>query len=331
MRSERGINQKIRNRQKRHRSYHRPAPPPIVDCLESSGTTKVRGIFKNNLLTSPPPNRNTAKPGAKGSFWSSVGELILPRVCPLCGSPAGELWCGKCRVQLDTCRIEPSRACHRCGLPANQDDKFRGETLCRECSLSPAHPAVDRMICCFAYHGLVSRAVVSSKYAGRTALIRSLATELAIVASRTDAALPDCLTFVPSHILRRFSRGGCSAERLTGDLAAQLFIHHRRLVRVTRRIAKQALLNDDDDRRRNVSGAFELCGGSGITASIGSVPVRMIGGNGKGGRKSLRGRHVGIVDDVVTSGATTGEIAGLLKDAGAAAVTVFAVARTIRR
>ena len=42
----------------------------------------------------------------------------------------------------------------------------------------------------------------------------------------------------------------------------------------------------------------------------------------------LRGQHVGLVDDVMTSGATLDELAGLLKRHGAARVSNLVFART---
>ena len=44
----------------------------------------------------------------------------------------------------------------------------------------------------------------------------------------------------------------------------------------------------------------------------------------------LRGRHVTIVDDVMTTAATAGELARVLLQAGAAEVSVWVVARTPR-
>jgi ComF family protein len=64
------------------------------------------------------------------------------------------------------------------------------------------------------------------------------------------------------------------------------------------------------DRAANVRGAFAV------------EPLRAAG---------LRGRSVTLVDDVVTTGATAAEAARTLRQAGAAAVTLWVAARTPHR
>jgi predicted amidophosphoribosyltransferase len=58
------------------------------------------------------------------------------------------------------------------------------------------------------------------------------------------------------------------------------------------------------ERRRNVRGAFAC-------------------------RRALAGARVAVVDDVMTTGATLDELAGVLKRAGAARVVNWVVARTL--
>jgi len=47
-------------------------------------------------------------------------------------------------------------------------------------------------------------------------------------------------------------------------------------------------------------------------------------------RAELAGRHVAVVDDVITTGVTAAEIAAVLKQSGAATVEVWVLARTPR-
>jgi predicted amidophosphoribosyltransferase len=46
--------------------------------------------------------------------------------------------------------------------------------------------------------------------------------------------------------------------------------------------------------------------------------------------EDLSGRHIAIVDDIMTSGASLNELAKMLKEAGAARVECWVVARTLR-
>jgi predicted amidophosphoribosyltransferase len=74
------------------------------------------------------------------------------------------------------------------------------------------------------------------------------------------------------------------------------------LIERTRHTAPQARL-DLDTRRRNVGDAFRVM-------------------------RDVRGKHVAIVDDVMTSGATLDALARTLKTAGALRVTNFVALRT---
>lgn len=80
------------------------------------------------------------------------------------------------------------------------------------------------------------------------------------------------------------------------------------LLATTRRIKKQAWLGEHE-RIENVRGAFR------VKKSIWSAASGIVG------------KHVLLVDDVMTTGATASEIARTLKQAGACRVTVAVVAR----
>lgn len=109
-----------------------------------------------------------------------------------------------------------------------------------------------------------------------------------------------------------------SAERLRERGYNQAWEAARRLARSLRlRCSAQLLLRPKDSphqlalppdaRAANVRGVFAV------------EPLR---------RNELAGRHVAVVDDVMTTGATFGEIARVLKQAGASRVEVWALART---
>jgi predicted amidophosphoribosyltransferase len=131
--------------------------------------------------------------------------------------------------------------------------------------------------------------------------------------------LPDLITPVPSHWLRRLHRGGGGCRIVAAAVHRWLRRSHpgclyRDCLRVTRRIEKQAWLGEKE-RESNVRDAFRLAG------------RRRFGRR----HQHLGGRTVLLVDDVMTTGATSNEVARVLKAAGAGRVVVAVVARALGR
>ncbi|MEO8131291.1 MAG: ComF family protein [Bryobacteraceae bacterium] len=117
----------------------------------------------------------------------------------------------------------------------------------------------------------------------------------------------DLVVPMPLHWRRGWERGFNQSELLASVIAARLGVPVRRAVRRKRRTPPQAELTNAQ-RRLNVAGAF--------------VCHR---------KSSVRDRHVLLVDDVLTTGATASACAGALKRAGAKRVTVLTLARVDRR
>jgi ComF family protein len=115
---------------------------------------------------------------------------------------------------------------------------------------------------------------------------------------------------VPLGRQRLVERGFNQALEIGRTLARELALPlQARLLERCRDTAPQTLLAPGA-RRANLRLAFRMA-----PASLGRV----------------RGQHIGIVDDVITTGVTLDEIAATLKRAGAARVTCLAFARTPRR
>src|SRR5690606_4454921 len=117
---------------------------------------------------------------------------------------------------------------------------------------------------------------------------------------------PDLLCPVPLGPLRLVERGYNQALELARPLSAALGVPlaPRLLERQVETAAQSGVA--PRERRRNVRGAFALADG----------------------QPDVAGMHVGVVDDVMTSGHTLDELAGVLKRAGAARVTNLVFART---
>src|SRR5215831_12028331 len=157
------------------------------------------------------------------------------------------------------------------------------------------------------YGDVVREAIHAFKFAGRRSLADPLGDLLADLGlSALPGPRPDVLIPVPLHRRRQRDRGCNQALLLARRLEQhwQIPVAPGALARRTA-TAPQADL-DASARRRNVRGAFVVID-----------PAAVVG------------RHVILVDDVLTTGATVGECARCLTRAGASVVGVVTVARTV--
>jgi ComF family protein len=226
-------------------------------------------------------------------------DLLFPALCPVCVVPLGadrrDPLCGTCWDRLP--RIRPP-LCAACGRPLGSVDP--GACACPSCAAVP--PAFDYARAAGRYDGPLRDALVALKFRGRRLLARPLAD---LVVEQCGGALPadvDALVPVPLARDRERARGFNQAALLAERLGARLGCRVRPgwLARC-RATAPQTDLSAAE-RHANVRGAFAAAG-------------------------AVEDRHVVVVDDVLTTGATVTECARVLRRAGARTVGVLTVAR----
>jgi len=115
----------------------------------------------------------------------------------------------------------------------------------------------------------------------------------------------DAVVAVPMHWRRLWQRGFNQAAQLAKKLAARRHLRYARLLTRARWTGSQTSLSNKE-RRANTSGAFRV-------------------------RGNVKGLRILLVDDVMTTGATAGACANVLKRAGAKSVTLLTLARVDRR
>jgi ComF family protein len=227
----------------------------------------------------------------------------LPSACALCGG-GGDPVCAACRAQYFG---QDRPRCRRCAIPLpGQAD---GSALCGNCLRRP--PAFDATIVATDYAAPADSLVLALKFGNRLALAPALAGLLRDALLRQAAnALPTILVAVPLGQRRLAERGFNQALEIARPLAGSLGIALApHLVCRLRETQAQATL-PLERRRRNMHAAF-------------TVPAGAI--------DQVRGSHIGVVDDVLTTGATLDEIAAMLKRFGATRITNLVFARTLPR
>jgi ComF family protein len=230
---------------------------------------------------------------ARGVVRALAERWALPQRCLFCGATdPREGICGRCRQDL------PGSHAARCPTCGNLS--LAGE-ICGECIARK--PRFSRLSVAASYRFPVDGAIQRLKYGADLSTVAPLA---ALLADRVDRETrPDLLLAMPMAPQRLRERGFNQAQELGRALAERLSLKlASALCRRTRHTAPQAAL-PWAERRRNIRGAFEC-------------------------EADLFGAHVAVVDDVLTTGATLDELAGVLLDRGAAEVWGWVVARTER-
>jgi len=191
--------------------------------------------------------------------------------------------------------------CFRCALPLAHDVETK--TLCGRCIAKL--PAFDYAHSLFRYEDAVISLVHQLKFSEKITFARSIG-EMLLSSCQSDHGLkqekPDCILPVPLHTARLKQRGFNQSIEISRVLSKRLKLpmEYDAVIR-KRSTAAQTGLNKKQ-RRKNIKGAFGVI-------------------------KEISYKHVLIIDDVVTTGSTVNELAGLLKKNGVERVGVLSIAR----
>ena len=238
--------------------------------------------------------------------WAAAAlDLLYPALCPVCATALGvnrrDPLCGACWAAI--ARIVPP-VCASCGrpLPTFAPWSERSAGRCGACTTEP--PVWDYARAAAYYEGPLRDALHAFKFDGKRALARPLAELLLEQCGDDVPADVDALIPVPLSRARERERGFNQAALLAERLAARL--GRRTAANWLTRVRPTASQSDlgAAERRANVRGAFAAS-------------------------SRAFGRHVVVVDDVLTTGATVAECCRVLRVAGARVVGVLTVARVI--
>jgi len=235
-----------------------------------------------------------------GDFINAFVDIIFPPCCPVCAVESEKSQI--CKPCTGSFKSVKAPLCTICGIP------FISEAAenhpCGRCLISK--PDFDRAASVFLFEGSLSEAIYRFKYAGKTSLFRSLGDLLVhhpVAHEGYDAIIP-----VPLHISRLRERGFNQSQLLAARVGKKLSIALDPLIlERTRPTPPQAGMNRND-RIVNIRGAIATRRGA-----------------------NVKGKRFLLIDDVYTTGATTGECGKVLKKGGAKIVNVLTLARVVDR
>lgn len=226
------------------------------------------------------------------NIGSKIGRLLPAQPCFLCGALSHNgLCCAACSADLV---LLSAQHCPICALPTRDGE------ICGRCLSFP--PRFEHTVAAFSYDFPVNELIRALKFRESLILVNFLSDALV----RRIEIRPDAVVAMPLHTLRirerGFNQSQLLAQRISRSLAIPLLTG---LIQRVRNTPPQTSL-PWKERDKNIRHAFAITN-----------------------KTRIAGKHIAIVDDVMTTGASVDELAGELKLAGACKVSVWVVARTL--
>jgi len=236
-----------------------------------------------------------------GPSLAPLVDFVYPPRCPLCGE-AIAAQTGLCAACWSELVIPGEPACARCQRPFEAG--IAAGSICGPCLAAP--PKHDGIAAGTLYNDASRKLVLAFKHGRRIALAPMLAR---LVAARLPKLEGEWLVApVPLHRWRLWRRGFNQAALLADELARQ---------------TGSALLVDGLVRRKSTPVLGGLTRKARARAIKGAIAVSPARGD------RFKGAKVLLVDDVLTSGATSDACVAALKRAGAEKVVIACFARVL--
>lgn len=266
----------------------------------------------------------TGLAGALKSAGGSLGEVLMPRTCPCCAVPvaygAGSPLCEACLPQLRSALAKVERV-------------YALQPL--DGAAAPEVRAASR------YEGIMPRALLALKNAGRTDLLPLLGEGLArsvyeLLRARREELQAEPGSSAPVEVLLVPAPSSAQSVRRRGYAPANLLVQEA-VRQLNRRLPASVRVRAVDvigyaPRTRRGSGASiisdAISGAQNEQKSLGAVgrAERMHGALRVMEPALCTGRVSVICDDVVTTGATASEMVRVLQESGSRVLGVCAVA-----
>lgn len=234
-------------------------------------------------------------------FSLKLLDLVFPRhiKCVFCGDELNEKGYNDSCVNCMSTLPFIVHACPRCG----EEIKENNSGVCFNCKSRNYNFENAKSV--FTYEKYVKMAVHKFKYSNQTFLAEPFANFMIEELVKWDVDI-DIITYVPMHLNKERVRGYNQAKLLADEISSKIKIPCLDLTSKVVEKGSQTSLSFED-RKENVKNTFRF---------------------NNNHKQAVKDKAILIVDDVFTTGATTSEIAGVLKHAGAKSVYVLTLAHT---
>lgn len=185
--------------------------------------------------------------------------------------------------------------CGKCGVHGICTDCERELPYCH----IPLHERAGIGACLapLRYEGIVREALLSYKFHGAQSRCEGFGDLLAQTVAEHFGGQFDLVTFVPVSEKRKAERGYDQAFLLARSVCSHWGVSPETLLKKTVNNSAQSSLSSRGERKKNVQNAYEAVNG-----------------------EKIRDARILLIDDILTTGATLGECARVLREAGAQSV-----------
>jgi len=234
-------------------------------------------------------------------WFSTVTQYLIPTLCMVCENPQAKIVCYPCRDRIAQNHLQFGPSCLICALPIRPH-----QSLCTQCEQE--RPAFDRVVYLDLYQEPLRHPLHLLKYQKRLACASGFALLWNIFHQHTlKTCDADVLIPVPLSPKKLAARGFNQVWEIAKqfDLPKSIRLIPN-LVICQETHTAQAGLNRAE-RTASMHERFALNGG---------------------GASVIRGQHILIIDDVMTTGSTIHSLAATLKQSGAKQVSAWTIFRT---
>lgn len=241
-----------------------------------------------------------------GQAFAPLVDLVYPPRCPICGDATAEQG-GLCAPCWSGLVIPGEPSCASCSRPFPSEMKVGEGTQCAVCLENP--PKHSGIYSGTIYNDASRKLILSFKHGRKIALARQLAELIAAkLPAPSGESSPPLLVPVPLHRWRLWRRGYNQSALLARELE---------------KLGMGEALVDGLVRSKHTPMLGGMRRKQREKALVGAICL-----NPRRATK-LSGRHIILVDDVLTSGATSNACARVLMTAGIQSVRIACFARVM--